>query len=134
MQLFEILLTYLITEYVDYAIDLGIQSVPIPESSTQRSEIYFFEIVQQTNVIVHLMEKLINDNLFPLIGLVLVICVENQRIGFLSSNALNFDRSTAKIGDCLSRKKYILEQTELKLDTGLDRWVLQRVKKRKRRN
>ncbi len=68
MQIFEILLQYLITEYVDYAIDLGIQSVPVSESSTQQPEIYFFEIVQQTNIIVHLLEKLVNDNLFPLIA------------------------------------------------------------------
>lgn len=68
MQIFEIVLQYLITDYVDYAIDLGIQSVPIPESNTQQPEIYFFEIVQQTNIIVHLLEKLINDSLYPLIG------------------------------------------------------------------
>lgn len=67
MQIFEIVLQYLITEYVDYAIDLGIQSVPIPESNTQQPDIYFFEIVQQTNIIVHLLEKLIQDCLFPLI-------------------------------------------------------------------
>ncbi|KAK7601024.1 hypothetical protein V9T40_008465 [Parthenolecanium corni] len=99
MQIFEILLQYLITEYVDYAIDLGIQSVPIPESNTQQPDIYFFEIVQQTNIIVHLLEKLIQDCLFPLI------------------------ESTARVGDCLSRKKCILEQTEMKLDTGLDRSI-----------
>lgn len=68
MQIFEILLQFLISEYVDYAIDLGIQSVPIPESNTQQPDIYFFEIVQQTNIIVHLLEKLIADSLFPLIG------------------------------------------------------------------
>lgn len=71
MQIFEILLQYLITEYVDYAIDLGIQSVPIPESNTQQPDIYFFEIVQQTNIIVHLLEKLIQDCLFPLIECVI---------------------------------------------------------------
>lgn len=68
MQIFEILLQYLIIEYVDYAIDLGIQSVPIAESNTQQPEIYFFEIVQQTNIIIHLLDKLVADNLFPLIG------------------------------------------------------------------
>lgn len=68
MQIFEILLQYLITEYVDYAIDLGIQSVPIPESSAQQPEIYFFETVQQTNIIIHLLEKLVADCLFPLLG------------------------------------------------------------------
>ena len=68
MQIFEILLQYLIIEYVDYAIDLGIQSVPIAESNTQQPEIYFFEIVQQTNIIIHLLEKLVADSLFPLIG------------------------------------------------------------------
>lgn len=99
MQIFEILLQYLIIEYVDYAIDLGIQSVPIAESNTQQPEIYFFEIVQQTNIIIHLLDKLVGDNLFPLIG------------------------STVKLGDCLSRKKMILEQTEMKLDTGLDRSI-----------
>lgn len=99
MQIFEILLQFLISEYVDYAIDLGIQSVPIPESNTQQPDIYFFEIVQQTNIIVHLLEKLIADSLFPLIG------------------------STVKLSDCLTRKKFILEQTEMKIDTGLDRSI-----------
>lgn len=98
LQIFEILLHYLMAEHVDYALELGLQSVPIPENKTQ-PQISFFDVLRQCNAIVHLLEKQFNDSLVPLVI------------------------STPKHGDCLQKKKYLLEQIEFKLDTGLDRSI-----------
>lgn len=66
LQILEILLQYLISEHVDYALELGLQSVPIPESRTQ-PEIHFFNVVHQCNAIVRLLEEQINDSVLPLV-------------------------------------------------------------------
>ncbi|KAF7385575.1 hypothetical protein HZH68_014005 [Vespula germanica] len=97
-QIFEILLQYLINEHVDYALELGLQSVPIPESRTQ-PEIHFFNVMHQCNAIVRLLEEQFNDSVLPLI------------IG------------TAKHGDCMLKKKVVLDQIDMKLDTGLERSI-----------
>nr|CAD7435764.1 unnamed protein product [Timema monikensis] len=65
-QILESLLHYLMLEHVDYALDLGLHCVPIPETKTQ-PQIYFFDVVQQCNAIVHLLEKQFNDSLVPLV-------------------------------------------------------------------
>jgi hypothetical protein len=39
----------------------------------------------------------------------------------LNTHFVQCCRSTPKHGDCLQKKKYLLEQIEFKLDTGLDR-------------
>lgn len=98
VQIFEILLQYLINEHVDYALELGLQSVPIPESRTQ-PEIHFFNVMHQCNAIVRLLEEQFNDSVLPLI------------IG------------TAKHGDCGLKKKVVLDQINVKLDTGLERSI-----------
>ncbi|KAH0566576.1 exocyst complex component 5 [Cotesia glomerata] len=98
LQILEILLQHLMNEHVDYALELGLQSVPIPESRTP-PDIHFFNIVRQCNVIVRLLEEQFNDSLVPLVI------------------------STPKHGDCLARQKSVLIQIELKLDTGLDRSI-----------
>ncbi|XP_024882406.1 exocyst complex component 5, partial [Temnothorax curvispinosus] len=98
LQILEILLQYLISEHVDYALELGLQSVPIPESRTQ-PEIHFFNVVHQCNAIVRLLEEQFNDSVLPLVI------------------------STSKHADCLLKKKAILEQIDVKLDTGLDRSI-----------
>ncbi|XP_047002914.1 exocyst complex component 5 [Schistocerca americana] len=94
----EILLHYLMEEYLDYALELGLQGIPVAETKTQ-PQIYFFDVVRQCNAIVHLLEKQFVDSVVPLVV------------------------STPKHGECLQKKKYILEQTELKLETGLDRSI-----------
>ncbi|GLH07899.1 Exocyst complex component 5 [Gryllus bimaculatus] len=66
IQILEILLHYLIAEHVDYALELGLQAVPIPETKTP-PQIYFFDVVQQCNAAVHLLEKQFNDSLVPLV-------------------------------------------------------------------
>lgn len=98
LQILEILLQYLINEHVDYALELGLQSVPIPESRTQ-PEIHFFNVVRQCNAIVRLLEEQFNDSLIPLVV------------------------STPKHGDCMLKKKNVLDQIDMKLETGLDRSI-----------
>ena len=98
LQILEILLQYLISEHVDYALELGLQSVPIPEGRTQ-PEIHFFNVIRQCNAIVRLLEEQFNDSLIPLVA------------------------STPKHGDCMLKKKNILDQINMKLETGLDRSI-----------
>ncbi|KAG4071151.1 hypothetical protein HA402_003283 [Bradysia odoriphaga] len=98
IRLADILLRYLMHEHVDYAIDLGLQSIPLGENKNF-PHIYFFDVVQKCNTIVVLLEKLYSASVFP--------CVE----------------STTKYTDCLSKKRIMLDQIESKLDTGLDRSI-----------
>lgn len=51
-------------EHVDYALDLGLQAIPIAESKTV-PQIYFFDVVQKSNTIVHLLEKLYAASVIP---------------------------------------------------------------------
>lgn len=64
MRLSDILLRYLLHEHCDYALDLGLQAIPIAESKTV-PQIYFFDVVQKSNTIIHLLEKLYNAQVFP---------------------------------------------------------------------
>lgn len=66
MQIFDILLQFLINEHVDYALELGLQSVPIPESRSQ-PDIHFFNVVRQCYVIIRLLEEQFNNSLVPLV-------------------------------------------------------------------
>lgn len=65
-QILDILLKSLVDEHVDYALELGLQCVPIPESRTQ-PEIHFFKIVRRCNAIIRLLEEQFNDSLVPLV-------------------------------------------------------------------
>lgn len=65
-QILETMLQYLINEHIDYALELGLQCVPIPESRTQ-PEIHFFTVIRQCNVIIRLLEEQFSGDLLPLI-------------------------------------------------------------------
>lgn len=67
IRLADILLRYLMHEHVDYAIDLGLQAIPIAESKTV-PQIYFFDVVQKSNTIVHLLEKLYAASVIPCVA------------------------------------------------------------------
>ncbi|KAG1662389.1 Exocyst complex component 5 [Nymphon striatum] len=97
-QIFDIQIQHLCVEYLDYAIELGLHNLPNSEPKTT-PEIFFFDIVEQCNGICVLWEKQFNDSLVPLVV------------------------STPKHGDCLQKKKNIMDQLEMKLDTGLDRAI-----------
>jgi recyclin-1 len=95
-RLFELLVQYLCVEHIDYAVDIGLQAVPLADPKSQ-PEIYFIEVVGQANTIFHLFEKQFTDFLVPLIN------------------------GTSKHSECLQRKREIMEAMENKLDLGLDR-------------
>lgn len=59
-------------EHVDYAIELGSQAIPIAESKVV-PQIYFFEVVQKSNTIVHLLEKLYAASVIPCVEYVSII-------------------------------------------------------------
>lgn len=98
VQIFNILLQNLCVEHIDYALELGLQGIPVTEPKSP-PEIYFFDVVRQCNAICHLLEKQFADTLVPLVV------------------------STPKHGYCLQRKKALLEQMELKLHNGLERSI-----------
>lgn len=67
-QIFEVLTAYLIEDYVDYGLELAVQSVPIPEAKTHEPpNVYFFDVVKQVNTIIVLYENQLSDTLVPLI-------------------------------------------------------------------
>lgn len=95
-QIFEILTHSLLKEHVDYALELGLQGIPLPDAKAP-PEIHFFDVVKSCNAIVHLYEKEFVDSLLPLIT------------------------PTPKLNECLDKKRHVLEQIEIKLDLGIDR-------------
>ncbi|XP_017143854.1 exocyst complex component 5 [Drosophila miranda] len=98
IKLNDILLRFLMHEHVDYALELGLQAVPLAEGKVF-PQLYFFDVVQKTNIIVHLLDKLCNTSVIP--------CVSN----------------TAKYSDYVFKKRILMEQIETKLDQGLDRSI-----------
>ena len=89
-EIFGILISYLFHEHVDYALEIGLSGIPLPESKTI-PELFFFDVVGQTNAIIHLLDKQFSDSLLPLVA------------------------STPKHGDCLAKKKNELEVLERKI-------------------
>ena len=62
-----ILRDYLLHEHVDYALETGLQGIPLPESRTL-PELFFFDVVGQANTIIHLFEKQFSEYLLPLVA------------------------------------------------------------------
>jgi len=96
VEILNILVSYLLHQHVDYALELGLAGIPLPETK-QPPELHFFSCVSQTNTIIHLVDKLFTDSLVPLVA------------------------GSPKQADCLQTKKNELEKLETKLDQGLDR-------------
>ncbi|XP_064148601.1 exocyst complex component 5 isoform X4 [Loxodonta africana] len=94
-RVFTILVEFLCIEHIDYALETGLAG--IPSSDSKNANLYFLDVVQQANTIFHLFDKQFNDHLMPLIS------------------------SSPKLSECLQKKKEIIEQMEMKLDTGIDR-------------
>ena len=76
--------------------ELGLLGIPLPECKSI-PELFFFDVVGQTNAIIHLLDKQFSDSLLPLVA------------------------STPKHADCLTKKKKELEKLEQKIDAGVDR-------------
>ena len=64
--IFDLLLNFLYTEHVDYAIELGLTGISTAEPKTEPPS-NFFGIVQQTAAITHLFVKQFDDSIHPLI-------------------------------------------------------------------
>ena len=94
----ELQIKYLITEHIDYALDLALYAIPASEPKSQ-PEIHFFEVVRQSNAVCHLLEKQFVDAVVPVVV------------------------STPKHADCIKIKKEAFEQMENKLNSGLERMV-----------
>ncbi|XP_017785913.1 PREDICTED: exocyst complex component 5 isoform X2 [Nicrophorus vespilloides] len=91
------LLNSLLIEHVDYALELGLQAVPVVEGAKSPPTLYFFKVVHQANNITHLLEKQYTDLVLPLV--------------------LN----TPKYNDCVTKKKFVMDDIERKVNNGLDR-------------
>ncbi|NXA30086.1 EXOC5 protein, partial [Ibidorhyncha struthersii] len=96
-RIFSMLVEFLCTEHIDYALETGLAG--IPSSDSKNANLYFLDVVHQANTIFHLFDKQFNDHLMPLIS------------------------SSPKLSECLQKKKDIIEQMEVKLDMGIDRQV-----------
>lgn len=66
-QILDKLINSLLIEHVDYAIELGLQAIPVVEGPKYPPTIYFFTVVHQSNSIIHLVEKQFADLVSPLI-------------------------------------------------------------------
>ncbi|XP_018570969.1 exocyst complex component 5 [Anoplophora glabripennis] len=96
-QILDKLINSVLIEHVDYAVELGLQAVPVVEGAKSPPSIYFFTVVHQSNNITHLLEKQFTNLVVPLIV------------------------NTPKYNDCVQKKKFVLEDIERKINTGLDR-------------
>ncbi|XP_052894267.1 exocyst complex component 5 [Anopheles moucheti] len=96
LKLTDTLLRYLLHEHCDYALDLGLQAIPIAECKSV-PQIYFFDVAQKCNAIVHLLEKTYNASVIP--------------------NVIG----TPQYTDCIQKKRSYLETVENKIETGLER-------------
>uniref|UniRef100_A0A673Z1R3 Exocyst complex component 5 n=1 Tax=Salmo trutta TaxID=8032 RepID=A0A673Z1R3_SALTR len=93
--IFLLLVEHLCVDHIDYALEIGLSA--IPSADAKNANLYFLDVVQQANTIFHLFDKQFNDHLMPLIS------------------------SSPKLTECLHKKKEVIEQMEVKLDTGIDR-------------
>ncbi|CAH2045399.1 unnamed protein product, partial [Iphiclides podalirius] len=96
--LLDVVIQHLLIEHVDYALDLGLQSIPIAENKSP-PQIYFFEIVNQTNKIVKMFGEHFQESVLPCLS------------------------STSKQAECVQKKTVVMEQLENKLDAGLERAI-----------
>ncbi|KAL3287234.1 hypothetical protein HHI36_001711 [Cryptolaemus montrouzieri] len=67
-QILDKLMNSLLIEHVDYALELGLQSVPVVEGPRNPPTIYFFTVVHHANNIIHLVEKQFADVVTPMIS------------------------------------------------------------------
>ncbi|XP_078314099.1 exocyst complex component 5-like [Crassostrea virginica] len=96
VQVLDVLIQYLVVEHIDYAVELGLQAIPLPDARTP-PQVYFFDVVGQANTLFHLFEKQFMDSLVPLVI------------------------SSPRHSECLQKKRDLRDQMESKIDSGLDR-------------
>jgi len=57
-----------------YALELGLQAVPLAEGRVF-PQLYFFDVVQKTNIIVHLLDKLCHTSVIPCVRYVRTLVI-----------------------------------------------------------
>lgn len=65
VKLNDILLRFLMHEHVNYALDLGYNIIPIADTGRNYPQLYFFDVVQKTNTITHLLDNQCNTSVVP---------------------------------------------------------------------
>ncbi|KAF0308435.1 Exocyst complex component 5 [Amphibalanus amphitrite] len=96
LQLFDILTNSLLVEHIDYGIELALQAVPVNEPRAE-PQLYFYDVVRQTNGMVHLLEKQYADSLLPLVA------------------------GSSCQPEAAQKRRSLLAGLQSKLDVGLDR-------------
>ncbi|KAG6449971.1 exocyst complex component 5 [Manduca sexta] len=96
--LLDVLIQHLLIEHVDYALDLGLQSIPIAESKSP-PQIYFFDTAKQANRIVRMFDEHFQEAILPCLS------------------------TASKQTECVQKKNHVMEQLESKLDAGLERAI-----------
>ncbi|XP_046852595.1 exocyst complex component 5-like [Xenia sp. Carnegie-2017] len=97
-EIYSILLNCLCRDHLDYALTIGLEYLPAPEPKSIPNS-RFLEVVDQANAIFHLLEKHFSDAILPLVG------------------------SSTTYGQCVRKKKEIMEDMEKKLDNGMERLI-----------
>lgn len=82
-QILDKLLKYLLIEHVDYAIELGLQSIPVVEGPKTPPTFYFFTVIHQSNNIIHLLEKQYIDMVVPLVKYVNFVSLRGMFVNIL---------------------------------------------------
>lgn len=119
--------------FIDSTYPLSVWSTAIPSSDAKNANLYFLDVVQQANSIFHLFDKQFNDQLMPLIRSALgwiiqlfifySVCLCVRLLPPHLILPLKISSSSPKLTECLHKKKEVIEQMEVKLDTGIDRSV-----------
>lgn len=65
VKLNDILLRFLMHEHATYALELGLNIIPIADTGKVFPHLYFFDVVQKTNIITHLLEDQCNTSVVP---------------------------------------------------------------------
>uniref|UniRef100_T1J593 Exocyst complex component 5 n=1 Tax=Strigamia maritima TaxID=126957 RepID=T1J593_STRMM len=95
-RIFNVLLHYLHTEYIEYALEIGIQNIPTGELK-DAPKIYFFDVVRECTTSMQLFDKMFVMNLSPL--------------------TINSSRHA----ELMQKKKNFNSNVEQKIDIGIER-------------
>ncbi|XP_047739223.1 exocyst complex component 5 [Hyalella azteca] len=98
VQIYNVLTSALINDYVCYAIDVGVEGIPTGDVKSP-PHLTFLTVVQQTSSVLHLLHKLLHDSLLPLVI------------------------SSAEHSGVLQRKRQMVERVQQRLSAGLEKLI-----------
>lgn len=90
------LMNSLLTEHVDYAVEVGVQGVQTA-GVVGAPTLHFLAVVHRAHSITHLLDTQFKDVILPLI------------------------HNTAKYNDSMHKKRFVMDDIELKINNGIDR-------------